>query len=124
MVYEVRTMNVNTDVVLEAIEKLAKVCLPIAGVVVLVYLVLLLKELIVTLKNVNGVIQKLDAPLNTVEELSHTVDDVHHKTKEVVTKATVATKENVETIKSWAEGKITQIKNKKAEKAIDTAEEE
>ncbi len=67
--------------------------LPVAGTILLVYLIFFVRHLTQTLKGVDqtifdidGQINKLDAPLNSIIELSHTVDEVHHNTKEAIRK--------------------------------------
>lgn len=86
--------------------------LPIAGVVVLVYLAILFKKAVETLKEVDRTliiveeqVRKLDAPLETVENVSKSVDDVNTKAREAASSASKSIAEGTAKVKSWLDEK-------------------
>lgn len=108
----------TVDVFFSTIAKVAGWCLPVLGIVVLVYVILVLKELLQTVKNATKMletseqqIRKLDAPLSTAESISHTVDEVHETTKKAVKTAAGAIAKNVDQIKNWVNAKKTNTED-------------
>ncbi|HJC36527.1 MAG TPA: histidine kinase [Candidatus Merdibacter merdavium] len=81
---------------------------PVAAVILLIYLIVFVHRLLGVLKNVNGTLktvdqdlQKLEKPLQTVNELSETVDLVHEASRNAVRSALVTIIENASSIKDW-----------------------
>ena len=75
--------------------------MPVAAVILLIYLIVFVHRLLGVLKNVNGTLktvdqdlQKLEKPLQTVNELSETVDLVHEASRNAVRSALVTIIEN------------------------------
>lgn len=103
------------DQLLELTSNVAVKVLPIAGVVVLIYLAIFVKHLVVLLKSANDAVnsmsqtldtanrqlETLDKPLNTLNELSDTVDCVHEASKNAVRSTLVTVIENFSSIKDW-----------------------
>lgn len=103
------------DQLLELTSSVAYKILPIAGVIVLVYLIIFVKHLVILLKNANTAVstmaqtldttnrqlEALDKPLQTLHELSDTVDSVHEASKNVVRSTLLIIFENFSTIKDW-----------------------
>lgn len=89
--------------------------LPIAGVVVLIYLAIFVKHLVQlmktaneaactmnkTLETANKELEALEKPLNTLNELSETVDCIHDASKNAVRYSLTALFENFSSIKDW-----------------------
>ena len=75
------------DQLLLSLHDVCEALLPVAGVIVLIYLAIFFKRLISLLKqtenlvnDINTKVEKLEKPLNTVNDLCDTVDNVHHAT--------------------------------------------
>lgn len=112
------------DQLLELTSNVAIKVLPIAGVVVLIYLAIFVKHLVVLLKSANETVntmsqtldtanrqlETLDKPLNTLSELSDTVDSVHEASKHAVRSTLVTVIENFSSIKEWV---LSSIKKEK-----------
>lgn len=103
------------DQLLELTSSVAGKALPIAGLVVLIFLAIFVKHLIILLKSANDAVinmaktmdtanrqlETLDKPLNTLNELSDTVDCVHEASKNAVRSTLVTIIENFSSIKDW-----------------------
>lgn len=96
----------GSDQLIELLSQVAYRLLPIAGVVLLVYLILFVKELIVTMKALSATlktseeqIRKLDQPLETLEDVSLTVDKIHNASKGAIAKSITILKDNFEAMK-------------------------
>lgn len=103
------------DQLLELTSSVAAKALPIAGLVLLIFLAIFVKHLIVLLKSANDAVinmaktmdtanrqlETLDKPLNTLNELSDTVDCVHEAGKHAVRSTLVTIIENFSSIKDW-----------------------
>ena len=107
----------DIDSLMTSVAFLFKCLLPVAGVVLIVYIILLVKQLISTLKVVEKTldttetqIKKLDAPLTTVAELSKTVDEVHQTTKDAAKNVTQSVVDGANIVKNWAQDKMNESK--------------
>lgn len=103
------------DQLLDLTSNVAIKVLPIAGVVVLIYLAIFVRHLVVLLKSANTAVhtmsqtldtanrqlETLDKPLHTLNELSETVDSVHEAGKHAVRTTLVTIIENFSSIKDW-----------------------
>lgn len=103
------------DQLLTLLSVVAGKVLPIAGVVVLIYLAIFVKRLVVLMKTaneaavemkktlitVNKDLESLEKPLNTINELSETVDCIHDASKNAVRYSLTALFENFSSIKDW-----------------------
>lgn len=94
---------------------------PVAVVILLIYLIVFVHRLLGVLKNVNGTLktvdedlQKLEKPLQTVNELSETVDLVHEASRNAVRSALVTIIENASSIKDWIFSKKNEGPNEDA----------
>ena len=94
---------------------------PVAVVILLIYLIVFVHRLLGVLKNVNGTLktvdedlQKLERPLQTVNELSETVDLVHEASRNAVRSALVTIIENASSIKDWIFAKKNEGPNEDA----------
>lgn len=95
----------GSDQLIELLSKLAYYLLPVAGLVLLVYLILFIKALVETMKTLNVTlktteeqIRKLDQPLETLDDVSATVDQIHKASKGVVAQAITIVKDGVESM--------------------------
>lgn len=96
----------GSDQLIELLSRVSYYLLPVAGLVLLVYLIIFFKNLIETLKTVNQTlktteeqIRKLDKPLDTVQDLSETVDKIHDASKGMIGKSIHIMKDGLDTMK-------------------------
>ena len=96
---------------------------PVALVVLIIYLIVLFRHAIVltkqtkeTLDSVQKELKQLEKPLQTVNELSETIDLVHEASRNAVRSALVTVIENASSIKEWI------LSKKKAGDAQDVQE--
>ena len=87
---------------------------PVAVVILLIYLIVFVHRLLGVLKNVDEDLQKLERPLQTVNELSETVDLVHEASRNAVRSALVTIIENASSIKDWIFAKKNEGPNEDA----------
>ncbi len=123
----------GTDQFIMIISKVSMYLLPVAGLVLLVFLILFFRHLIVALKSLNQTllqttkmvedcdvqIKKLDKPLNTINELSDTVDNVHEMTKSALSSTIALIINNLSAIKD----KFMNKKNDTCESSEEVFEE-
>lgn len=114
------------DNLLITLYDVAKLLLPIAGVVVLIALAILIFKIIkvvnaipVTMGKVNDTIdtaqasiQKLEAPLETIVGISNTVDVINKSATGVVSSIASYTMQNSDAIMGWAKGIFKKSDNK------------
>lgn len=105
----------GTDQLIELLSEVCARLLPVAGLVLLVFLILFVKNLIIALKTLvvtltttnkmiedcNIQVNKLDKPLATMNELSESVDQVHTMTKNALTSTIAVILNNLENIRDW-----------------------
>ncbi len=117
------------DNLLITLYDVAKLLLPIAGVVVLIALAVLIFKIIkvvnaipVTMGKVNDTIdtaqasiQKLEAPLETIVGISNTVDVINKSATGVVSSIASYTMQNSDAIMGWAKGIFKKSDNKETE---------
>ncbi len=117
------------DNLLITLYDVAKLLLPIAGVVVLIALAILIFKIIkvvnaipVTMGKVNDTIdtaqasiQKLEAPLETIVGISNTVDVINKSATGVVSSIASYTMQNSDAIMGWAKGIFKKSDNKETE---------
>lgn len=103
------------DQLLELLSNVSMKALPIAGIVVLVFLALFLKHLVEVMKSLNTAVKKLDKtletankdlvslekPLQTLSDLSETVDYAHEASKQAVKSSIALLLSNFSSIKDW-----------------------
>lgn len=103
----------GTDQFIITISNVCYYLLPVAGLVLLIFLIVFFKNLITAMKTLNQTlvqankmveecdkqIQKLDGPLNTVNELSETIDNVHEASKKALTSTIAIILNNLSVIK-------------------------
>lgn len=117
------------DNLLITLYDVAKLLLPIAGVVVLIALAILIFKIIkvvnaipVTMGKVNDTIdtaqasiQKLEAPLETIVGISNTVDVINKSATGVVSSIASYTMQNSDAIMGWAKSIFKKSDNKETE---------
>lgn len=117
------------DNLLITLYDVAKLLLPIAGVVVLIALAILIFKIIkvvnaipVTMGKVNDTIdtaqasiQKLEAPLETIVGISNTVDVINKSATGVVSSIASYTMQNSDAIMGWAKGIFRKSDNNETE---------
>lgn len=105
----------GTDQLIELLSEVCAKLLPVAGLILLIFLILFIKNLIVALKSLiitlsttnkmiedcNIQVNKLDKPLATMNELSESVDQVHTMTKNALTSTIAIILNNLENIRDW-----------------------
>ncbi|MFR6360614.1 histidine kinase [Amedibacterium intestinale] len=124
------------DQLLELTSNVAVKALPIAGVVVLIFLAIFLKRLVSllnttqdcvqsikkTVETANKELETLEKPLQTLNELSDTVDCVHEASKHAVRSSIAIFLENLTYIKDWIFKKMgneEEIKEESCEVNVD-----
>lgn len=126
------------DQLLTLLSVVAGKVLPIAGVVVLVYLAIFVKRLIALMKSTNDAaieahktlvtlnkdLEALDKPLKTINELSETVDCIHDASKNAVRYSLSALIENFSAIKDWIFARYEQGEDTVQEDVTDSPEKE
>lgn len=119
----------SVEVFLSGMSSFCKALMPVAGLVILIYLVLFVKELIVMLKSLtktldsaNEAVKKLDGPLDTVDELCQTVDEVHAAAKEAAVNIASTVTSKMDALKGKIEHKsepVEQPQNETAETVLE-----
>lgn len=126
----------GTDQFIITISNVCSYLLPVAGLVLLVFLIVFFKNLITALKTLNQTlaqtnkmveecdkqIQKLDGPLNTINELSETVDNVHEASKKALTSTIAIILNNLSVIKEKFADKKNSDQNFDAYEKTDESE--
>lgn len=121
----------GTDQLIELLSNVCDKLIPVAGLILLIFLIVFIKHLITALKSLNTTlittnkmvedcniqVKKLDKPLATINELSDTVDNVHNVTKNAVTSTIAIILNNLEGIRDW-------IMNRKGDEGFETRESE
>lgn len=120
----------GTDQFIELLSDVCLALLPVAGFVLLVYLIILVKNIIKTLKQVNVIIddcdkqvRKLDKPLDTINHVSETVDNIHDATKSAVSSAAAMIISNSNKIVDWVKQKNHKVYDSVKEEADDVVHE-
>jgi uncharacterized protein YoxC len=95
----------GSDQLIELLSQVSYKLLPVAGLILLIFLIVFFKGLIdamkslkETLETTNDQIRKLDKPLETVEDLSNTIDKVHNASKGAIGKGINIAKDGLDTV--------------------------
>jgi len=95
----------GSDQLIELVSQVSFKLLPIAGLILLIFIILFFKNLVDamkslknTLETTNEQIKKLDKPLETIEDLSNTIDEVHNASKGAIGKSITIVKDSLDTI--------------------------
>ena len=114
----------GSDQLIELLSQVSYKLLPIAGLILLIFLIVFFKNLISamkaltkTLETTNEQVRKLDKPLETVEDLSNTLDKVHNASKGAIGKGINIAKDGLDSV-------VEKMQRKKANNAHTTIVEE